>query len=84
MRVSKYLALGAVLASHVVPVSAGSIKLISDTWDNICKVEVISGKNAPQEGPPEPFSNVPRSWEITRSDRLCIGEALTHRIATPD
>ena len=71
MRVSKYLALMVVLASHVAPASAGSIRLISDTWDNICKVEVISGRNAPQEGQAEPFSNVNKSWEITRSDRIC-------------
>lgn len=71
MRVTKYLVLAVALAYPVAPASAGSIRLISDTWDNICKVEVKSGQNAPQEGQSESFSNVPRNWEITRSDRLC-------------
>jgi hypothetical protein len=71
MGVAKYLALMVVLLSHVAPASAGSIRLISDTWDNICKVEVISGRNAPQEGQTEAFTNRSRNWEITRSDRLC-------------
>jgi hypothetical protein len=60
-----------VLGSSARSVWAGEVKLVSDTWDNICKVEVKSGPNAPEQGSPESYSNVPRNWYVTHADRIC-------------
>lgn len=50
---------------------AGDVRLVSDTWDNICKVEVMWGTNAPERGSSETFTNVPKGWYITKSSRIC-------------
>jgi hypothetical protein len=59
------------VGSITLPAAAGNVRLVSDTWDNICKVEIKWGMNAPQEGPGETFNNVPRDWSVTKADRIC-------------
>ncbi len=49
---------------------AGQVKLVSDTWDNICKVQVTGGMNAPNTSI-RTFRNVRRGWSATRTDKLC-------------
>jgi hypothetical protein len=51
-------------------VFAGSVKLISDTWETICFVEVTSGANAPKT-PVETFRDVKKDWSITRDSGIC-------------
>jgi hypothetical protein len=72
MRNAAKLFLAAVLIGlSASPVWAGNVNLVSDTWGSICKVEVISGSNAPEQGSPEPFSNVQSGWSLLRADRIC-------------
>ena len=59
-------------------VSAGEVKLVSDTLDIICRVEVTSGTDAPN-GPIETYTDVGRGWSITREEKLCY-----RRASTPD
>lgn len=58
---------------------AGDVKLVSDTWDNVCGVEITSGADAPTGTPVEFYTDVPRNWSITKPDRLCY-----RRASTPD
>ena len=58
---------------------AGDVKLVSDTWDEVCRVEVTWGPNAPESTPVEQFLDVKRNWSITRPERLCY-----RRASTPD
>lgn len=54
------------------PAMAGNVRLVSETWDNICKVEVKWGMNAPQEGPGQIFTNVEKGTVVTtQADKLC-------------
>jgi len=62
----------------IAQASAGEIKLVSDTMDMICRVEVTSGLDAP-EAPVETYTDVEKGWSITRSDKLCY-----RRASTPD
>jgi hypothetical protein len=54
-----------------LPAKAGTVVLVSDTWDYICKVEVMWGMNAPQEGPSQTFSGVKKEWKFEKPDRIC-------------
>lgn len=58
---------------------AGDVKLVSDNWDSVCRVEITWGPNAPDGTPVEYYSDVPRNWSITKPDRLCY-----RRASTPD
>ena len=58
---------------------AGDVKLVSDTWDSVCMVEVTWGENAPEGTPLEQYPDVQRNWTITKPDRLCY-----RRPSTPD
>ena len=51
--------------------NAGEVRLTSNHWDNICTVEVVSGKDAPEQGWRTTLSNVQKGFSITRADRLC-------------
>ena len=64
--------------SSVALVSAGEVKLVSDTLDMICRVEVTSGPDAPN-APVETYTDVARGWSITKPDKLCY-----RRPTTPD
>lgn len=56
--------------------SAGEIKLVSDTLDMVCRVEVTSGPDAPN-APVETYTDVAKGWSLTKPDRLCYRRAST-------
>lgn len=68
------IALGA-----TIDAMAGEVKLVSDTWDSVCRVEVTWGAGAPEGTPVEQHIEVPRNWSITKPERLCY-----RRASTPD
>jgi hypothetical protein len=59
-------------------VAAGEVKLVSDTMDIVCRVEVTSGPEAPN-APIETYTDVKRDWSITKPEKLCY-----RRASTPD
>jgi hypothetical protein len=59
--------------------SAGDVKLVSDTLDSVCQVEITWGPGAPNGTPVEYHSDVSRNWSIAKPDRLCY-----RRASTPD
>ena len=63
----------------VANASAGDVKLVSDTLDAVCGVEITWGPGAPDGTPVEIHQDVPRNWSITKPDRLCY-----RRPTTPD
>ncbi|MEQ1883005.1 MAG: hypothetical protein ABL878_18790 [Burkholderiales bacterium] len=63
----------------IANVHASEVKLVSDTWDSVCRVEITSGPDAPSGTPIENFTDVPRNWSLTRPGRLCY-----RRASTPD
>ena len=58
---------------------AGDVKLVSDTLDSVCRVEITWGPDAPNGTPVEFHSDVPKNWSITKPERLCY-----RRASTPD
>ncbi len=68
------LALGSV--AHAL---AGEVRLVSDTLDNVCAVDITWGPDAPNGTPIEVHADVPKNWSITKPDRLCY-----RRPSTPD
>ena len=56
---------------------AGDVKLVSGTWDSVCRVEVTWGPDAPNGTPVEVYTDVPRNWSITKPDKLCYRRAST-------
>src|SRR3954467_15245884 len=62
----------------IAPASAGEVKLVSDTMDMVCRVEVTSGPDAPN-APVETYTDVKKDWSITKPDKLCY-----RRASTPD
>lgn len=61
------------------PSRAGDVKLVSDTLDSICSVEVTWGPEAPNDTPVEYHSDVAKGWSITKPGPLCY-----RRPSTPD
>ena len=69
-----------ILATGAVPFAfAGDVRLVSDTLDMVCSVEVSSGADAPNEAKAEFHLDVKKGWSITKPDKLCY-----RRPATPD
>jgi hypothetical protein len=64
--------------TSIAQVTAGEVKLVSDTIDEICRVEVTSGPDAPN-APVETYMDVTRGWSITKEGKLCY-----RRASTPD
>ncbi len=62
-----------------VQAQAGEVRLVSDTWDYICKVDLVFGINAPQSGKKRSFNDVPYGFSIQGTDRICY-----RRSADPD
>ena len=62
-----------VIGSLVItgPALAGQVRLVSDTWGFICRVQVVAGMNAPDRGANRSYRNVEEGWSITERDRLC-------------
>lgn len=58
-------------SSTSAPAGRGTIILESDTWDSICKVEIVKGMNAPNRGPRSSYSNVKKGRTFSASDRIC-------------
>ena len=56
--------------------AAGEIKLVSDTLDMICRVEVTTGADAPN-APVETYIDVAKGWSVTKPDKLCYRRAST-------
>ena len=69
-RVSLAVLLTVVAASAWV--HAGSVRLVNNYYNTICKVEVIKGINAPQTGSPESYSNVAKGVVTSAEGRLCF------------
>ncbi len=67
------------LMASPVPAMPGDVKLVSDTWENVCRVEITWGANAPDGTPVEQHLDVHRNWSVTKPDRLCY-----RRASTPD
>ena len=63
-------------AAHV---RAGDVKLVSDTLESVCGVEITWGAGAPNGTPVELHSDITKNWSITKPDRLCY-----RRPTTPD
>lgn len=59
--------------------SAGDVKLVSDTLDHVCAVDITWGVDAPNNTPIEVHADVPKNWSITKPDKLCY-----RRPTTPD
>lgn len=59
------------LISSAVSAEAGTVVLISDTWDNICKVEIKWGANAPNNDSSATFEHVEKGWKVSKPDRIC-------------
>lgn len=57
---------------------AGEVKLVSDTMEKVCRVEVASGPGAPDTAV-ETYTDVEKGWSITKADKLCY-----RRASTPD
>ena len=62
----------------IAPAAAGEVKLVSDTIDMICRVEVTSGPDAPNARV-ETYTDVAMGWSITKAEKLCY-----RRASTPD
>jgi hypothetical protein len=58
---------------------AGDVKLVSDTFDSVCGVEIAWGPDAPNGTLVEFHTDVPRNWSVTKPGRLCY-----RRASTPD
>jgi hypothetical protein len=61
------------------PVIAGDVRLVSDTFELVCSVEVSAGPDAPDDTRSEFHADVRKGWSITRPDKLCY-----RRPSTPD
>lgn len=62
----------------IAPAAAGEVKLVSDTIDMICRVEVTSDPDAPN-AKVETYTDVAMGWSITKPEKLCY-----RRASTPD
>ena len=58
---------------------AGEVRLVSDTWETVCGVEISWGPNAPDESQSEHFHDVEEDWSVSKPGRLCY-----RRASTPD
>ena len=53
-------------------VFAGTVKLESSVFDNICKIQVTTGsENDPKSKLLKTYENVPKGFTVSGSDRLC-------------
>ncbi len=68
-----------VMLGFVANARAGDVKLVSDTFDSVCGVEIAWGPDAPNGTLVEFHTDVPRNWSVTKPDRLCY-----RRASTPD
>jgi len=64
------------VSASIAQASAGEVKLVSDTMDMVCRVEVTAGPDAPN-APVETYTDVKKDWSITKPDKLCYRRAST-------
>jgi len=64
------------VSASIAPASAGEVKLVSDTMDMVCRVEVTAGPDAPN-APVETYTDVKKDWSITKPEKLCYRRAST-------
>jgi len=64
------------VSASIAQDSAGEVKLVSDTMDMVCRVEVTAGPDAPN-APVETYTDVKKDWSITKPDKLCYRRAST-------
>lgn len=57
--------------------TAGEVRLVSDNWDSVCRVDVTWGPGAPEGTPVEQHIDVRRGWSIAKPERLCYRRAST-------
>lgn len=69
----------ALVAGSIARAWAGEIKLVSDTLDIVCQVDIAWGPDAPNGTQVEFHTDVPKNWSITKPDKLCY-----RRASTPD
>jgi len=58
---------------------AGDVKLVSDTLDTVCQVDIAWGPDAPNGTQLEFHTDVRKDWSITKPGKLCY-----RRASTPD
>jgi len=52
---------------------AGTVRLVSNTWDNVPRVEVMTGLDAPDRGQLSSYTNVRKGTVLVAADnRLCF------------
>ena len=56
---------------------AGDVKLVSDTFDSVCGVEITWGLDAPNGTPVELHTDISKNWSVTKPDRLCYRHPTT-------
>jgi hypothetical protein len=61
------------------PLWAGDVRLVSDTLELVCKVDVSWGPEAPTDAQLEVHTDVKKGWSIAKPDKLCY-----RRPSTPD
>ena len=68
---------GTLVSASVPHVFAGDVKLVSDTFDSLCGVEVTWGPSAPNDTPVELHSDIAKNWSIVKPEKLCYRRATT-------
>src|SRR5262245_40415291 len=58
---------------------AGDVRLLSATFELVCRVEISSGADAPDDTKSEFHMDVRKGWSISKADKLCY-----RRPSTPD
>jgi hypothetical protein len=58
---------------------AGDVRLVSDTLEAVCKVDVSWGPDAPTDAQLEVHTDVKKGWSVTKPGKLCY-----RRPSTPD
>lgn len=65
------------VAASITLASAGDVKLVSDNWDIVCRVEIVWGPDAPDGMQVEHHADVQRNWSITKPEKLCYRRPST-------
>lgn len=69
--------LAASLLAASTAAAAGDVKLVSDTLEFVCKVEVSWGPEAPDETRIEIHNEVRKGWSVTKPGKLCYRRPST-------
>jgi len=64
--------------SPISPAAGGEVRLVSDTIDVVCRVEVVTDPDTPN-AKVETYTDVAKGWSITKPEKLCY-----RRASTPD